>query len=195
VVELGAVTQAEKAWLLANAAAVVYPSTYEGFGLVPFEAAQAGTPALLAPVSALRETVAPALALLTPWDARASASRVAPVLVEGTPRSELVEGLRAAAGALTWERTGGELVDAYHEALRLPAPPAARLAADLARAERDYWSVRDGIPDETWPLVRPDDPLVDIPLARDLAALLRSGGGRQRLLRALKIARRLPGRG
>ena len=42
--ELGAVSQAEKAWLLANAAAVVYPSTYEGFGLVPFEAAQVGTP-------------------------------------------------------------------------------------------------------------------------------------------------------
>ncbi|MET0602634.1 MAG: glycosyltransferase, partial [Baekduia sp.] len=195
VVELGAVSQAEKTWLLANAAAVVYPSTYEGFGLVPFEAAQAGTPALVAPTSALRETVPAQLALLTPWDARASASRVAPVLADGGPRAELVEGLRMAAGTLTWERTGGLLVEAYHDALRLPAPPAARLAADLARAERDYWSVRDGIPDETWPLVRPDGPLVDIPLARDLVALLRAGGGRQRLLRAMKLARRLPGRG
>jgi glycosyltransferase involved in cell wall biosynthesis len=194
VVELGAVSQAEKTWLLANAAAVVYPSTYEGFGLVPFEAAQVGTPALVAPASALRETVPEALALLTPWDARASASRVAPVLADGDPRTELVQGLRAAAAALTWERTGGLLVAAYHDAVRLPAPPAARLAADLARAERDYWTVRDGVPDETWPLVRPDDPLVDIPLARDLVALLRSSGGRRRLLRALRIARRLPGR-
>jgi glycosyltransferase involved in cell wall biosynthesis len=195
VVELGAVSQAEKAWLLANAAAVVYPSTYEGFGLVPFEAAQAGTPALVAAASALRETVPAPLALLTPWDARASAARVAPVLADGAPRTELVEGLRAAAAALTWERTGGLLVAAYHDAARLPAPPAARLAADLARAERDYWSVRDGIPDETWPLVKPEDPLIDIPLARDLVALLRSGSGRQRLLRAMKLARRLPGRG
>ncbi len=193
--ELGAVTQAEKTWLLANAAAVVYPSTYEGFGLVPFEAAQAGTPALVAATSALRETVPEALALLTPWDAQASAARVAPVLADCAARTELVEGLRAASATLTWERTGGLLVDAYQAAIRLPAPPAARLAADLARAERDYWSVRDGIPDETWPLVRPDDPLVDIPLARDLVALLRLGGGRQRLLRALKLARRLPGRG
>jgi glycosyltransferase involved in cell wall biosynthesis len=195
VVELGAVSQAEKAWLLANAAAVVYPSTYEGFGLVPFEAAQAGTPALVAPASALRETVPAPLALLTPWDARASAARVAPVLADGAPRTELVDGLRAAGAALTWERTGGLLVAAYHDAVRLPAPPAARLAADLARAERNYWSVRDGIPDESWPLVKPEDPLVDIPLARDLVALLRSGGGRQRLLRAMKLARRLPGRG
>ncbi len=195
VVELGAVSQAEKGWLLANAAAVVYPSTYEGFGLVPFEAAQAGTPALVAPASALRETVPAPLALLTPWDAQASAARVAPVLTDGVPRTELVDGLRAAAAALTWGRTGGLLVAAYHDAVRLPAPPAARLAADLARAERDYWSVRDGIPDETWPLVKPEDPLVDIPLARDLVALLRSGGGRQRLLRAMRLARRLPGRG
>ena len=195
VVELGAVSQAEKTWLLAHAAAVVYPSTYEGFGLVPFEAAQAGTPALVAPVSALRETVPAPLALLTPWDARASASRVAPVLADGAARTELVDGLRAAGAPLTWERTGGLLVAAYRDAVALPAPPAARLAADLARAERDYWSVRDGIPDESWPLVRPDAPLVDIPLARDLAALLGSGGGRQRLLRAMKLARRLPGRG
>jgi glycosyltransferase involved in cell wall biosynthesis len=194
VVELGAVSQGEKAWLLANAAAVVYPSTYEGFGLVPFEAAQVGTPALVAPASALRETVPEPLALLTPWDAQASAARVAPVLADGAPRTELVDGLRAAAAALTWERTGGLLVAAYHDAVRLPATPAARLAADLARAERDYWSVRDGIPDEAWPLVKPEDPLVDIPLARDLVALLRSGGGRQRLLRAMKLARRLPGR-
>ena len=135
------------------------------------------------------------LALLTPWDAKASAARVrAPVLTDGAPRTELVEGLRAAAAELTWERTGNLLVAAYHDAVRLPAPPAARLAADLARAERDYWSVRDGIPDETWPLVKPEDPLVDIPLARDLVALLRAGGGR-RLLRAMKLARRLPGRG
>ena len=76
VVELGAVHEDEKAWLLAHAAAVVYPSTYEGFGLIPFEAAHAGTPCLVAPVSALRDTVPEALALLVPWDAAASARAV-----------------------------------------------------------------------------------------------------------------------
>ena len=36
---LGPVSEQEKAWLIAHAGAVVYPSVYEGFGLVPFESA------------------------------------------------------------------------------------------------------------------------------------------------------------
>lgn len=183
VQELGAVSQAEKAWLLGQAAAVVYPSTYEGFGLVPFEAAMAGTPCLVAPVSALRETVPVDLALLRPWDASASAAAAAGVLRDGTERTRLVDGLRAVAGALTWEAAAERVVDAYRSALRLPAPPSARLAADLARAEHDYWSVRDGIPDPVWELVRPDAPLIDVPLAENLGAALR--GGRRRLVRAV----------
>jgi glycosyltransferase involved in cell wall biosynthesis len=195
VVELGAVHEAEKAWLLAHAAAVVYPSTYEGFGLVPFEAAAAGTPCLVAPASALRDSVPEELALLVPWDAAASAERCAAVLIDPAARAALVGGLRAAGAALTWAAAGEQLVRAYHDALALPAPAAVRLGADLARAEHDYWTVRDGIPPEAWPLVVPEAPLIDIPLARDLTALLRSAGGRARLLRALRIARRLPGRG
>jgi glycosyltransferase involved in cell wall biosynthesis len=39
VTTLGHVTSDERAWLLANAKAVVYPSSAEGFGFVPHEAA------------------------------------------------------------------------------------------------------------------------------------------------------------
>ncbi len=193
VVELGSVTEPEKAWLLHEAAAVVYASTYEGFGLVPFEAAAAGTPCLVAPVSALRDAVPAELALLQPWDAAASAARVAPVLADDAAREWLVAGLRRAGAELTWERTAAAVVDAYRDAVRLPAPPAARIAHDLARAEHDYWSVREGVPEDVWRLVRPDAPRVDEPLARDLSAMLEGRNGRQRLLRAMKIARRLPG--
>ncbi len=49
VISLGPVTEREKAWLLANAGAVVYPSVYEGFGLVPFESALSGVPCVFAP--------------------------------------------------------------------------------------------------------------------------------------------------
>src|SRR5271154_6346896 len=48
VIELGAVSEAEKAWLMEHAGAVVYPSVYEGFGLVPFESALNGTPCVFA---------------------------------------------------------------------------------------------------------------------------------------------------
>ncbi len=68
VVELGAVREAEKRWLLEQAAAVLYPTVYEGFGLVPFEAAAAGTPCLFAPNTSLSEILPPELARLVPWD-------------------------------------------------------------------------------------------------------------------------------
>jgi glycosyltransferase involved in cell wall biosynthesis len=182
---VGAVTEAEKAWLLGAAAAVVYPSTYEGFGLIPFEAAAAGTPCLAAPVSALRDSLPAELALLVPWDARASAARAITVLNDGEARAALVAGLQAAAAPLTWKATAALLVEAYHAAVRLPAPPTARLVEDLARAERDYWSARDGIQDGAWALVRPDAPLLDEGLALRLGAILGQSGGHARLLGAL----------
>lgn len=194
VVELGAVREEEKTWLLRRAAAVVYPSTYEGFGLIPFEAARAGTPCLFAAVSALRDSVPTSLGRLVAWDARASAAASIRVLTDDSARAELVDGLRAAAAQLTWDDTAARLVDAYRAALALPAPAAARLGADLARSEHEFWTIRNGIPDEAWPLVRPDHPQVDIPLARDLTALLGSPGGRDRLLLAMRIARKLPRR-
>ncbi|HEY4095228.1 MAG TPA: glycosyltransferase [Baekduia sp.] len=182
---IGTVSEAEKAWMLAAAAAVVYPSTYEGFGLIPFEAAQAGTPCLVASVSALRDTLPPEPALLVPWDARASAARALPVLAPGAARTEHVAALRAAGAPLTWSATGAGLMAAYRAAIGLPAPATTRLASDLARAEHDYWSARDGIQDGAWRLVRPDAPLLDEALAHRLGAILDAPGGRERLLDAL----------
>jgi glycosyltransferase involved in cell wall biosynthesis len=182
---IGAVSEGEKTWLMHEAAAVVYPSTYEGFGLIPFEAVAAGTPCLLAHVSALRDSVPPELALLTPWDARASAARAIRVLRDDAVRAELVDGLRRVATSLTWRATGEGLVAAYRDAVRLPAPLTARLTHDLARTESDYWSVRDGISDELWSLVRPDGSELDRALGARLSALLRRPNGRQRLLRSL----------
>ena len=52
---LGAVSEAEKAWLYREAAAVLYPTTYEGFGLIPFEAAAYGTACLWAPIASLAD--------------------------------------------------------------------------------------------------------------------------------------------
>jgi glycosyltransferase involved in cell wall biosynthesis len=131
---VGAVTETEKAWLLRAAAAVVYPSTYEGFGLIPFEAAAAGTPCLVAPTSALRDTLPTELALLVPWDASASAARSLGVLTPGAAHDALVDGVLAAAAPLTWAATGAALVDAYRAAVRLPVPATVRLADAAGRS-------------------------------------------------------------
>ena len=90
--ELGQVTEAEKAWLLEHAAAVAYPTLYEGFGLVPFEAGAAGVPCLFAPVSTLAELFPPELAILVPWDVEASAAAVRPLLEPGPARERARRG-------------------------------------------------------------------------------------------------------
>ncbi len=78
VLDVGPVDEAGKLWLLEQAAAVVYPSTYEGFGLTPFEAADADTPCLFAWHTSLSELLPESSARLVPWDERESAQRCRP---------------------------------------------------------------------------------------------------------------------
>jgi glycosyltransferase involved in cell wall biosynthesis len=56
--------------LFQNAAAILYPTLYEGFGFPALEAQAAGTPVLLSPVSSLRELSGPGARLLDPDDRR-----------------------------------------------------------------------------------------------------------------------------
>jgi alpha-1,3-rhamnosyl/mannosyltransferase len=134
VSDLGPVDDAARAWLYTHADAVVYPSVYEGFGLVPFEAAQAGVPCLYAAVGALAELAAPELAPLVAWDARASADAVAALLEPGEPRSAQVGGLLAAAQASSWANAVPLLREVYHQAVRSPHRASApRVAEELER--------------------------------------------------------------
>jgi len=138
VVKLGSVSDAERRWLYREAAAVAFPSTSEGFGLVPFEAANAGTLPLVAPVSALRELVGEENALLVPWDPKASAERVLPAL---TSPGAIVGAVRERGARLTWDATARQLLELYDEVLALPARAAAHSAfqALAAEARRGHW--------------------------------------------------------
>ncbi|HEY2215947.1 MAG TPA: glycosyltransferase [Solirubrobacteraceae bacterium] len=133
VVDLGVVTEAEKLWLMRSATAVVYPSAYEGFGLVPFEAGLSGTPCLFAARSSLAEVLPGESAAIVPWSARASAEQALPLLVDQTARAKHVEALAAAARRLTWQATAAALVELYEEA----AVASTREAAELSRDELD----------------------------------------------------------
>jgi GT2 family glycosyltransferase/glycosyltransferase involved in cell wall biosynthesis len=119
-VDLEVVDEAEKAWLLRAAAGVVYPSVYEGFGLVPFEASAAGVPCFFAWHTALSETLPPSTATLVPWDAAASADGIAPVLASPERRRALTHAIEAAGSRLRWDRTAVEVLDAYEAMLDRP---------------------------------------------------------------------------
>lgn len=135
VLDVGAVDEAGKLWLLQRAAAVVYPTTYEGFGLTPFDAAEMGTPTLFAAHTSLSEVLPQECALLVPWDARASARRVAPVLRRGAERQQLVQAIKEAGARFTLERLAAELKAVYAKSSASPA--VAPLAVELDALQRE----------------------------------------------------------
>jgi len=140
VVDLGTVDEPGKRWLFARAAAVVYSTTYEGFGLTPFEAAEVGTPCLFARHTSLAEILPASAALLIPWDPRESARRVSPVLADGAPRAQLVRSISIAAARFTSRAHAGLLRGVYDKALR--SPVATGLALEVTRLRTELEALR-----------------------------------------------------
>jgi GT2 family glycosyltransferase/glycosyltransferase involved in cell wall biosynthesis len=199
VITLPAVSEAEKTWLLKHASAVLYPTTYEGFGLMPFEAAAHDRPCLFAAQTALAETLPTELATLVPWDPRASAERVHHVLSTPETAAAQVRAIRKAGNRFTWQSAGESLADAYMAAAASPARDAAGLAADLAQielerdeAERKYNELWQGLTPDMRALVTPDTPLSPSAI-RSLAAVARRPVLRRLLLWPIQLAHRLRG--
>jgi glycosyltransferase involved in cell wall biosynthesis len=136
VIELGAISEEEKAWLMGRAGAVVYPSVYEGFGLVPFESALNGVPCVFAPQSSLAETTPEGTATILPWDPVQSAAAAHALLTDADARTQQVQALAAAADQLTWRATAGAMVELYREAAVAPVRSAATLSRDAVERER-----------------------------------------------------------
>lgn len=143
VLDLAAVDEAGKRWLMEHAAAVVYPTTSEGFGLVPFEAGEVGVPCFFAPEASLGELFPSEAALLVPWDAEASANRCAPLLGDPALQREHVAILRAAAAPLTWGRTANDLLAVYREAIAAPVRETRHLIGEVAQLKGDMQAMID----------------------------------------------------
>ncbi|HEY2180647.1 MAG TPA: glycosyltransferase [Solirubrobacteraceae bacterium] len=135
VISLGPVDEPEKGWLLENAGAVVYPSVYEGFGLVPFESAIAGVPCLFAPYASLAEAAPDGTATIVPWDPIASAAAAHDLLTNEASRDRHVQSLAERARTLTWDATAAATVAIYREAALAPVRDSATLSRDLVKRE------------------------------------------------------------
>jgi glycosyltransferase involved in cell wall biosynthesis len=135
VLDIGPVSEQEKAWLVAHAGAVVYPSAYEGFGLVPFESGLSGVPCVFAPQSSLAEAAPEGTAAIVPWDPRASATAAYALLIDPAARERHVQTLAAAARELTWASAAERMVEIYREAALAPIRDAATLSRDLVERE------------------------------------------------------------
>ncbi len=134
VLDLGPVEEAGKRWLYAHARALLYPTVYEGFGLIPLEAAHAGLPCLFAPQASLAELAGDA-ATLTPWDPDLSALSVLPLLDDGPARTEHIQRLLDIR-VRSWQEIARELLAVYEQTLSASPPEAAPRAWQELDRER-----------------------------------------------------------
>lgn len=110
---LGYVPDAQLGWLYRNAAAFVFPSLYEGFGLPIVEAMHAGTPVVTSDRGAMAEVAGDAAHLVNPLDAGCLAAGIERVLSNGTYRKRLTERGVERAATFTWDRAAARTVDVY----------------------------------------------------------------------------------
>ena len=138
VMDLGPVEETTKRWLYSHARALVYPTLYEGFGLIPLEAARAGLPCLFAAQASLAE-LAPEAATLVPWDAAASAGAVLALLPDGPAREAHLAKLRSHS-VPSWTKLAGDLRCVYEQALS--SPPAEAAPRVWEELDREQYIVR-----------------------------------------------------
>jgi len=100
VESLGRVSQDELAELYRGAAALVFPSLYEGFGQPPLEAMACGCPVACSNVASLPEVVDAAARLFDPTSAEEIAAAVEDVLREREP---WIQAGLARAASFTWD--------------------------------------------------------------------------------------------
>ena len=107
----GYVPKAELARLYRDAAALVLPSRYEGFGLPVVEAMASGTPVVAAPDEALREVAGDAAVFAPPEELAAAIERAL------ADRDRLVAAGLRRAREFTWEETARRTLAVYRELL------------------------------------------------------------------------------
>jgi len=113
----GYVSEARLDALMRGADALVYPSLYEGFGLVLVEAMARGVPVVTARATCLPETAGDAAEYFDPLDVTEMASAIRRVLDDPRRRDELVRLGHGRADALSWARTAARTVGVYEELL------------------------------------------------------------------------------
>lgn len=111
-----------------SAAAFVFPSLYEGFGLPPLEAMAQGTPVVTSNTSSLPEVVGEAAVLVNPENVFDIARGIRQSLLDDALRRELSMRGREQASRYSWDRAAERVVEIYGEAAqrRVLRPSKAR---------------------------------------------------------------------
>lgn len=117
IIFTGFVSAAEKNALYRNAAAFVFPSLYEGFGIPPLEAMHFSCPVVTARAASLPEVVGDAACLTDPMDELSIAEGIFRVLDDAPYRAALTAAGHIQEKKYTWESSAVRLTQMCHELL------------------------------------------------------------------------------
>ena len=131
---VGHVTSNSRAWLLANAAVVLYPSSAEGFGFVPYEAAVMGTPSVFTDFGPLRE-ISKATGLPGAWSVEQYADDLVAMLSDDARRAQRVGDLEHAIAQHTWAGFAEGLTGFFERIIAMPEVATSAIDAGAAAAE------------------------------------------------------------
>jgi glycosyltransferase involved in cell wall biosynthesis len=104
--------------LYAHAAALIFPSHYEGFGLPPLQALAAGVPAVVSRIPVLEEVLGDCAWYAQRGDATAFAAQLGAVLAGGAAVDERVARGRARARDFTWQAVAERMMSVYESVVR-----------------------------------------------------------------------------
>ncbi len=130
VTDLGEVSEGQKRWLYEHAGLVLYPSTVEGFGMVPFEAARYGTPTICSRRGSLAELLGDRIPALDGFDPVGAADLAWKLLHDSAAAAALTAALAERAAEHTWAGVAERLVALFDEALRQPRRRVLSLDGD-----------------------------------------------------------------
>lgn len=102
----------------ANAAAFVFPSTYEGFGLPILEAMAAGTPMILCQSSALPEIGGDAAEYFEPGNSEALAMQIEAILTDSALQNALRNFGLNRAKLFSWRDTAESMYEVYRQTMK-----------------------------------------------------------------------------
>ncbi len=125
---VGHLAEHERRVLLSGARVLLYPSSYEGFGLPPLEAMALGVPSIVAHASALGETAGESAILVDPQDAAALSCALERIFLEPIATARRLIRGRERARAYQWETAATDLVSAAAEARHAPLRGETRAA-------------------------------------------------------------------
>lgn len=117
VIWTGEIDEADKPSLYRLARAVVFPSTYEGFGLPVLEAMASGTPVIAGNQSSIPEVAGDAAYLVDPTDARTMGAAIIAVVIQDDLHDNLSNQGRGQSTNFMWRKTAQQTLEVYRQVM------------------------------------------------------------------------------